>query len=129
LSAILLAGTLIGCKATVTGIDLSGTWGGPHIELRLLGDSATLEYDCAHGKIEEPLRPDSRGRFQATGVHVREHGGPIHEDETPDEHPASYTGRTDGHEMTLTVALTDTDERVGTFLLVRGRAGIVFKCL
>lgn len=128
-SAILFSAALLACQASVSGVDVSGTWGGPHIELQLLGDSGTLEYDCAHGTIAGPLRPDGRGRFQAAGVHVREHGGPVREDEPPDEHPASYSGRTDGREMILTVTLTDTGEGVGTFTLVRGQAGALVKCL
>jgi hypothetical protein len=35
---------------------------------------AHLEYDCAEGLIEEPLRPDGEGRFTAIGTHTPGHG-------------------------------------------------------
>ncbi|RMD92672.1 MAG: hypothetical protein D6813_05535 [Calditrichaeota bacterium] len=104
-------------------------WGGPHIELHVLGDSASVEYDCAHGTIQEPLRPDRRGQFSAQGIHVLEHGGPVREGEPLDKHPAKYKGWTDGQTMTLSIILTDTGEPVGTFKLTRNQAGKLMKCL
>lgn len=127
--AIVLVASLQGCDADLSGVQLSGTWGGPHVVLTVLEGRAVLDYDCAHGTLDEPLRLDAGGRFQANGVHVREHGGPIREGEVPDAHPALYTGRSDGREMTLTVTLTDSGERLGTFSLVRGQAGFLTKCL
>ena len=127
--AMLCALAATGCGHDLTGLDLSGTWGGSDIELRNAGGDARLEYDCASGTIDEPLRTDRDGRFEAAGVHVLGHGGPVMEGEVPDAHPARYTGRTDGHEMTLTVTLTDTGRTIGTFSLVRGRPGTILQCL
>jgi len=109
-------------------IPVSG-WGGDHLRLLLTETEGTLEYDCAHGTIDEPFVVDSAGRFVLTGTHTREHGGPIRRDEKPDDHPARYTGATDGKKMTLSVTLTDSNESVGTFTLTRGRAGRVVRCL
>jgi hypothetical protein len=89
----------------------------------------SLEYDCAHGKIGQPFVADSAGRFDLAGTHTREHGGPIREGEEADTHPARYTGTTDSRTMTLTVTLTDSNEKVGTFTLTRGQAGRIVKCL
>ena len=118
------------CQEEITGPPtFSGRWGGPHIELVSTDSGATLEYDCAHGTMVDPVTPDGFGVFVARGVHVREHGGPIREGEIPDQHPARYVGRVEGKAMTLTVTLTDSGTELGTFRLVRGEPGRVVKCL
>ena len=63
-----------------------------------------------------------------TGIFVREHGGPISAD-PPDQHPAIYSGTTDGKRMTLTVALSDESQQIGTFELALGGRPSVVKCL
>ena len=107
----------------------AGTWGGQHLRMEVTDGSATLEYDCANGTIAGPLTIDRRGRFSWRGTHTREHGGPIRVDEKKDSRPARYTGSTNGKKMTLTVTLTDTNETLGTYTLVHGQLGRVFKCL
>ncbi len=106
----------------------NGTWGGLHIRVEVENGSATIEYDCANGKIDGPLNLDSRGHFSLSGTHIREHGGPIREGEKADAHPARYTGSIDGERMTMTVTLTDSEETVGTFTLDHGKQGRVWKC-
>jgi hypothetical protein len=106
----------------------AGMWGGLHVVIRVTDDSATIEYDCAHGTINGPLTVDSQGRFALSGTHVREHGGPIRMNEKEVSHPAIYTGSIDGEKMTLTVKLTDSDEPLGTFTLTHGQPGRLRKC-
>lgn len=96
--------------------------------MEVTGKGAAIEYDCAHGTISEPLRLDSEGRFQAKGTHVREHGGPIRNEETPVSHPANYSGKVHDKTMMLTVTLTDSSETIGTFALTQGSEGQLFKC-
>jgi hypothetical protein len=104
-------------------------WGGEHIELRVMTTSVAVEFDCAHGTINDALAVDRNRRFVATGTVVREHGGPIHGGEAPDTHPARYVGVTNGRAMTLNVTLTDQSETFGSFMLVLGIPGRVVKCL
>ena len=89
----------------------------------------TVEYDCAHGTIDQPFVADPSGRFDLAGTHTREHGGPIRIGEKEDKRPARYTGMTDRRTMTLTVTLTGTNERIGTFTLTHGQIGRIVKCL
>ena len=89
-SAFLASCLLVGLAETDTS--LSGIWGGKHISLDLRDSSSSVEYDCAHGTIDEPIEPDQNGSFVAVGTHVFEHGGPVIEDEVPDAHPARYSG-------------------------------------
>jgi hypothetical protein len=106
----------------------NGTWGGQHIQLSVVRGVATIEYDCANGKIDGPLRIDSRGKFSWPGKHVREHGGPVRMGEDRDGVAARYTGWTDGKTMKLTVTLVETRTEIGTFELTRGSEGRIFKC-
>lgn len=106
-----------------------GIWGGEHVGLLLTEREGSLEYDCAHGKIDQAFVADGVGRFDLRGTHTREHGGPIRDDEEADTHPARYSGTTDGSTMLLTVTLSDSGEHVGTFKLTHGRAGRILRCL
>ena len=109
---------------------LTGMWGGEHIVIDVTGEGATINYDCAHGTITQPLTLDNSGHFDAKGFHVKERGGPVREDdEGHSGQPARYTGRIDGKTMTLTVTLADTKEDVGTFTLTHGKAARIVKCL
>jgi hypothetical protein len=89
---------------------------------------ATIEYDCAHGKIDEPLIADSEGRFDAKGTHVRESPGPIRVGITPISQSARYTGTIKDQTMTLTVTLTERGQTIGTYTLTRGSEGRIWKC-
>lgn len=106
-----------------------GTWGGEHAALEVTADGGRIEYDCAHGGLADRLALDRRGRFDVTGTHTPEHGGPVREDEKSESRPARYAGRVDGVRMTLTVTLTDTGQLLGTFTLTQGVAGRLMKCL
>ena len=118
-----------GCAGSNCQADLIGVWGGEHIGMVVSDSSATLDYDCAHGTIDEPIIIDENGEFKVSGVHVFEHGGPIRIDEIPDEHPALYKGHIEGNLMTLVVTLTDTEVEFGTFTLNLGANPNVYKCL
>lgn len=106
----------------------AGTWGGQHIRIVIENGSASIEYDCAHGTINGPLRLDRNGKFHLTGTHVREMGGPVRLNMPRKGEPAGFTGWTDGKKMTLTVTLSDSKEDIGTFSLVRGSEGRIRKC-
>jgi hypothetical protein len=103
-----------------------GSWGGNHVALEVTSSGGTVEFDCAHGTITEPIALDDDGRFDAAGTYVREHGGPVREGEE-DARPARYGGRVQGQTMTLTI--TVAGESVGPFELERGRTPRITKCL
>jgi len=107
----------------------AGRWGGSHIELEITDDGATVDYDCAHGRLTEQLRPDRDGRFSAQGTYVPERPGPAREGEGDRGAAARYEGRVEGDTMTLTVTLAEDGHTVGTFTLTRGRRGRLRKCL
>jgi hypothetical protein len=107
----------------------TGSWGGTSIALNVTAEGAAVQFDCAHGTITgSPMTIDASGKFDVTGTYVREHGGPTRLDETPDSHPARYSGTTDGRTMSLTITLTDSQQTLGPFDLGFGRAPRLFKC-
>ncbi len=107
----------------------AGNWGGDHIGMVVTDTGATIEYDCASGTINEPLRLDAFGNFDWRGVHRPGHGGPILIDDSLGAHAARYTGHATADQMTITLAVTDTTFAEQTFTLQRGGAPRVFKCL
>lgn len=126
---VLLFLGLAGCMAPEVPQVVTGTWGGVHLGLVASDTGAELEYDCASGRITGPVRPDGDGRFSAAGTHFPGHGGPIRIDEVREERPARYDGTVRGSKMTITVTLSDTNDGLGTFSLVRGASPQVIKCL
>ncbi|HVF51799.1 MAG TPA: hypothetical protein VNA19_17075 [Pyrinomonadaceae bacterium] len=104
------------------------TWGGEHIRLVLTEGGAEIEYDCAHGKISEPLVPDAGGRFDVRGTHLRQSPGPIRVGREPVGQPARYTGTIQDRTMTLNVTLDGRTEPLGSFTLTRGSEGRLWKC-
>ncbi len=107
----------------------NGIWGGEHIGMVVADTGATIEYDCASGSIDEPLRLDASGNFIWHGVHHIGHGGPVRIDEPPNNHAARYTGHASATKMTMTLTLTDTTYPAQTFTLSRGGTPYVFRCL
>ena len=106
-----------------------GQWGGDHVGLDVTAQGGRVDYDCAHGTIEESMKLDKDGRFNVKGTHVRERPGPVREGQDPDARPARYEGKTDGRTLTLNVSLSDTKESVGAFTLTYRQAPRVTKCL
>ena len=104
----------------------TAVWGGEHIRIDVGANSATIEYDCAHGVIDGPLTLDSNGRFNLRGTHTPERGGPIRADEAERSEPATYTGSISGNKMTLTLTVPGADDE--TFTLEKGKQGELFKC-
>ena len=105
---------------------VTGAWGGEHVSLDVSDKDAKLEFDCAHGEINKPIKPDAHGRFNVPGTFTTEHGGPVMRDEKPDSAPAHYSGQVKGDMMTLTV--TRGKEKLGTYTLKRGEAPRLMKC-
>ena len=118
-----------GCFTNPSPVIALGPWGGSHVSMQVTSAGARLEYDCAAGAIEEPVRPDAEGRFTAIGTHTPGHGGPIRLGEVLPAFRARYDGDVDGERMNLLVTLTDTGVTLGSFQLQRGNSGVLVRCL
>ena len=125
-------GVLAACGPTspsdATHVPL-GWWGGDHVRLTVNEANAIVEFDCAHGTLDQPVVTDRDGRFDVAGTFVREHGGPSRPDEVLDRHPARYVGVMAGNKMTLTTTTTDEPQTLGPFALVQGVYPKLIKCL
>ncbi|MDQ6694658.1 MAG: hypothetical protein M3014_09600 [Chloroflexota bacterium] len=107
----------------------AGIWGGQHAVLRVTDTGATIEFDCAHGTITQPLVVSADGQIDVAGQFVQEHGGPSVPDDSVDAQPARYTGTTDGKTINLTVILTKQNQVLSTYTLTFGAPGKLVKCL
>lgn len=118
-----------GCMTSPTSVVMPGPWGGSHVSMQVTSAGARLEYDCADGVIDEPLRPDAAGRFTAAGAHTPGRGGPIRLGEILPAFRARYEGQVDGERMSLLVTLVDNGVVLGPFELRRGSSGLLVRCL
>ena len=108
---------------------LAGNWGGEHIKLEISETGAQLEFDCAHSTVTQQIKLNDHNYFDVEGIYVKESGGPERPGARPDSHPVRYTGQIADQTMTLSVTLTDINQRIGAFTLIRGRSPVLFKCL
>lgn len=124
------ASAMLACSSAsvyAPGAPLTGVWGGRSVSLALTASSGTVEYDCAHGRINQALLPNERGAVRALGVHVRERGGPVREGEAEDSLPAIYIGSVTRDQLTLRVVVGP--DTLGPFVAGRGATPQLFKCL
>lgn len=105
-----------------------GTWGGLHLRMEVTDKGARLEYDCAHGSINQKIVVDAGGHFEVGGVYVPERGGPIRQDQETSEQPVVYIGTVRGQSMTVRVKFAGEDEEGETFTLTHGSEGQLMKC-
>ena len=109
-------------------VPAEGIWGGPHVRLSMSEVAIQVEFDCTHGTIHAPLGTDPQGRFDMADTFVREGPGPIRVGRTPGARSARYSGRIEGKTMTLSVNLTEPDQALGTYTLIQGSEGRLWKC-
>lgn len=106
----------------------AGVWGGKHISLEVTKTGGRLEYDCAHGTIDEKIILDGKGQFRVSGTHVEEHGGPARQSERSGGYPVVYAGQVKDGKMKLSILRKDNKKVVGTFTLLRGQEPFIVKC-
>ena len=58
-------------NSPVTQKKLNGSWGGQGISMDVTDNGASLDFDCASGRITEAIVPDRAGKFTAKGLFVR----------------------------------------------------------
>ena len=106
----------------------TGIWGGEHIRVEVTDSGADIEFDCAHGSIDQPIVLDSTGTFDVKGKYTPQHGGPIRSDEANNDRVVRYVGMVKDQELTLTISSDNPKETIGTFTLTHGNEGKVMKC-
>jgi hypothetical protein len=96
---------------------VAGTWGGVNAGLIADDTSAHVHIGCTYGNIHQEIVPDAQGRFDVPG----QQNITAHPVDLGVLHPARFTGRVQGGQMTLTVALTDTAVVLGPVQLAYGK--------
>jgi hypothetical protein len=110
------------------GAPVTGEWGGKHVHLTLTATGGTLDYDCAAGTIDGPLRLDADGAFSAVGTHTPGWGGPEIEGRVLPAYRVQYAGVVRGDRMRLH-GRVENGVVLGPLSLRRGREPIIFRCL
>ncbi len=93
---------LVACSDPFQSSDSLGEWGGEGVEAMIETGSASFEFDCAHASIPGGLSFHEDGSFEASGIWVPE-GGPLSNEDPPDELEAVFRGRFGGESMSLEV--------------------------
>jgi len=130
LMAAIIGGSLLaGCsEAGEAPVSVVGAWGGDRLNLIFGPDGGRLEYDCATGSIEAPVRLDAAGRFSARGTHIPHQAGPERVDQAPTTRAATYDGRVAGNVLELSVRI-DGEPAAHSYRLERNRTVKLLRCL
>lgn len=118
---------LVGCAHAPVQAAQPVVWGGEHVEMQITAQGATLEFDCAHGAIAEPVRIEKDGTFVAKGTYGAERPGPAR-DGGPADPKATYSGTVTGDAMALRIVIDGQDPKGLGFQLTRNHPGTVRKC-
>lgn len=102
-------------------------WGARGISLQMTAEGANVEFDCAQGRIFQPIQPNASGEFSLAGTYTAQRGGPVQKNSTSTGVPATYKGTINGATMNLQIILSDGSQ-LPPFTLTRGSAGRLIKC-
>jgi hypothetical protein len=101
-----------------------GTWGGPDAGVIVEGQTAHVHIGCTKGDTAAPIALDDNGEFAVKGLY-NVNAYPVDQGIL---HPARFTGRVSGNEMTIEVQLLDTDQRLGPVTVQLGRDPQMRQC-
>ncbi len=78
---------------------------------------ADLEFDCATGRMEEPMTFSADGTFDVDGTFTPGVGGPVREDDPPIPEAARYMGVLRGDRLTLSAILVEDGTTIGPYFV------------
>ena len=128
LAFVLAIGVTACGEDPVQPIPIEGNWGTVGLVVIIEPVRGSVEKDCAHGTIDEPVVLNRYGRFDVSGTYQRDCGGPC-SPQLPPVHPARFEGTIEGDTMTITITLTDTGQVMGPYTVVRDAPGVLHKCV
>ena len=120
---------LAGCSGTIIGISTGESFGGVGVLLLAREVGADLEFDCATGRIEEPMAFSADGTFDVDGTFTPGMGGPVREGDPPIPEAARYMGALRGDRLTLSAILVEDGTTIGPYQLRRGEEPLLRRCL
>ena len=113
-----------GTRAVQPGPIETGVWGGDNAGAIVSDMSAHVHIGCTAGDTKQALVADSTGHFDVLGLY----NITLYPVARGPDHPARFFGWTDGHVMSLTVALTDTAVTLGPVELTFGKEPMMGPC-
>ena len=119
---------LVACSDPFQLSESLGEWGGEGVSAVIETGSASFEFDCAHAWASGALPFDEGGSFEVSGIWVPE-GGPVSNEDPPDELEAVFRGRIGDASMSLEVDIIPRDVTAGPYQLRRGQSPVLRKCL
>ena len=123
LGALAMAGAVAAADAL-----LQGEWGGDRLRIVIDASGASLETDCASGRITGPIKISPTGAFAADGTFERHLGGPQPAEPRGKPSTAHYSGEVKGDVMTLTVVPEGATAAL-RFSLRRGATVKILRCV
>lgn len=120
---------LAGCSGTIIGISTGESFGGVGVLLVVREAGADLDFDCATGRIKEPMTFFADGTFDVAGTFTPGTGGPVREDDPPIPEAARYMGVLRGDRLTLSAILVKDGTTIGPYELRRGEEPLLRRCL
>ena len=125
--ALAAAVSVAGCETIENKpTHVGGLWGGPHAGVIFQGGLAEVQFDCAAGTIDEPVR--ANGPFMVNGTYREGAKGPIRVGQIFRSQRAKYSGEVKKTVMTLNVLLED-NTALGPFTLTEGQPPQITRCL
>lgn len=106
-----------------------GVWGGQGVAVRIGGSGVEIDFNCARGTIDGPLRVDREGRFAVAGTFERGRPGPVRMGDAPKTEPARYRGTLRGTTLAFEVIPSTTGKPMGPFSAKLGGSSRVHGCL
>jgi hypothetical protein len=99
---------LVTAQATGTAFaaePVIGEFGGDRTNASFGADGVRLDLDCATAEIRRGVRVGADGRFEAMGLYVDEHVGPIDGEAVARAVEATFHGRLRGDRIDLTISI------------------------
>jgi hypothetical protein len=106
--ALLACAAMVAAHVTdpvIAAEPLIGEYSGDSTNASFGADGVRLDLDCARAEIRRGVRVGADGRFEATGLYVDEHVGPIDGEAAARAVEATFEGRLRGDRIDLTISI------------------------
>jgi len=117
----------IGVASADASSPIVGNWGGGRVNAVFSPEGVRLEYDCALGLIDTPVRFNSQGRFTAHGTYESYRLVPDVENGASRKRAAKYDGRLIGTAIELHMRV-DGEKATHSYILEKDRKSKLIRC-
>ncbi|HRK74847.1 MAG TPA: hypothetical protein PLL64_11265 [Rhodothermales bacterium] len=117
-----------GCDSGAEIVAGLGEWGSSQLALIVTQTGAIMEFGCATGTLDKPIKADKNGQFSVPGTYTPGSGVPPPEGYVPPVYPILVTGQISGQTMTVTITRADQQSEIGRFIVSKGTPAKLQKC-